>query len=103
MGDGRASFKMVIVASPPRNTTATRETPVPARKKQPTDAGGPPATGRKKAARTPAAAPGAAPARKRPEPALAEGAGPGKQDLIIVESPKKAKTISKYLGPGYKV
>ena len=26
-----------------------------------------------------------------------------KQNLVIVESPSKAKTIGKYLGPGYQV
>jgi DNA topoisomerase-1 len=81
---------------------------VPARKKQPPDAGAPLATGRKKttaAKRTrPAKAANGQPApKKRRGLALPEGRRPGGPDLVIVESPAKAKTLNKYLGPGYVV
>ncbi len=42
--------------------------------------------------------------RRRATAAAAEAApAPGGYDLVVVESPAKAKTLAKYLGPGYRV
>jgi DNA topoisomerase-1 len=76
---------------------------VPARKKQPADAPADTPKGRKKKA------PAADAVTKTPAPrktaarkTAGTGAGTG-PDLVIVESPKKAVTIGKYLGSAYRV
>jgi DNA topoisomerase-1 len=71
-------------------------------RKQSPEAGAP-ATGRKKTAR--AATPNGeeTTALTRKPRALGGYSGSGSQNLVIVESPSKAKTINKYLGSGYKV
>jgi DNA topoisomerase-1 len=84
---------------------------VPSPRKKPTDAAAKPA--RKPSTRAKAAtAVGVEPAAaRRKRAAAAEAARPprltpngaGNYDLVVVESPAKAKTINKYLGPGYKV
>jgi DNA topoisomerase-1 len=78
---------------------------VPARKKQATAEGTPPASRRTKSAATRKTSKTAsAPTRRTAKAPAATGNGSKyKQDLVVVESPAKAKTINKYLGANFKV
>src|SRR5947209_17576841 len=97
MGEWRASTKIVIVASAVTNTTATRNGPVPQRKKQPATPKAAVTPSRKRKTAADANAP-VNQKRPRSAPPAVRPNGAGKHDLVIVDSPPKPTPINTLLG-----
>ncbi|MCI0700671.1 MAG: type I DNA topoisomerase [Planctomycetia bacterium] len=76
----------------------TRKTPASTKKSAPKKS-----EPKKSAAKKAAAQANGAPSDAEPKPSATKSSGRGNFDLIVVESPSKAKTINKYLGSNYRV
>src|SRR6185369_16774375 len=100
---------MEIVASLPnlaqQQQDTEKERPVPTRKKASADTPAAASKARKKPASGRSVTTSATTVRRTRKAPAAAASATSKDgvDLVIVESPSKAKTINKYLGSGYKV